>query len=147
MDSFIRTYNILIFLIFIIPYQRGDSSGSKADEDTNKKRSSAIAFAPLYISVAEWVLNKDRSTGFGFSKRPQKTNAELSSQSSLSHQFDDFMIIEENDGIRSAAAFHLLIQLYDMCDTELQQKIIIDIYFLIKHNGENKIRFLNMPEF
>jgi len=57
------------------------------------------------------------------------------------------MIIEETDRIQSKSAFLLLIQFFDLCDNELQHKIIIDIYFLVLHSPENKQLFLDSCEF
>ncbi|KAL4471642.1 hypothetical protein ABPG74_008535 [Tetrahymena malaccensis] len=93
-------------------------------EESVGSPSQQIHFHPLYVSIIEWVLNKEASP-----------------------QLKEMIIVEDQDQIQSIEAFLLLIQFFDLCDEVLQQDIIVDIYFLIKHNPKNRQIFIESKEF
>ena len=78
---------------------------------------------PMYNALLEWLLHKHPTT------------------------LDGGIILDDTDRINSANVIYIMMRFYHYANETIRQKMISDIYMLIKWNSVNCTALLSVPEF
>ena len=78
---------------------------------------------PLYNALLEWLLHKHPTS------------------------FDGAIILDDTDRINSVHVIYIMMKFYSSASEIIRQKMISDMYMLIKWNSANCTAFLSVPEF